>query len=598
MFQEIPKKKPQTPVLDLINSPRDIQTLSPSELETLANEIRGFLLYTIGKTGGHLGAGLGVVELTISLLKVFNLEKDKIVWDVGHQSYPYKILTGRKDYMHLLRKPNGIAPFPSIEESRYDSFGTGHSSTSISAALGLRLATSKDTEENSIISVIGDGALTAGIAFEALNHAAALKRNLLIIVNDNAMSISKNVGGITNYLPDKPIASGQDNDWSKKSENFSKNFFTEMGFKYKGPIDGHNILELLNALESERSDTGPRILHVKTVKGKGYKPSELDPTRSHAISKIEPKDAKAGKTWSHIFGEWLCSKASTCPEIVGITPAMKEGSGLSEFAEKFPKRFFDVGIAEQHAVTFAAGLAAGGLLPVVAIYSTFLQRAFDQLIHDVAIQNLKVMFVADRAGLVEDGPTHSGVFDISFSRIVPNIIVMVPSSESTLTEMLDLGYSHDGPSIVRYPRGVPENKSKEAKVELGKGALLIEGKKVAILNFGALINEAREAANLENYSLADMRFVKPVDQELIKKLSSTHDLLVTLEENTLLGGAGSAVLEVISSNEIETKTMSIAIPDSFIQQDSPNKMREASGLTRDQILGAIRSKLTEVSNLC
>tara|TARA_Y100001935_G_C17265080_1_gene488686 strand:- start:241 stop:1479 length:1239 start_codon:yes stop_codon:yes gene_type:complete len=412
------------------------------------------------------------------------------------------------------------------------------------------------------------------------------------------MSISESVGGVTNYLPSAANDATRKNDWRATSANSPKNFFTEMGFKYRGPIDGHNIPDLLNALDSEKSDKGPRILHIKTVKGKGYKPSEIDPTRSHAISKIEPKSTKTGKTWSHIFGEWLCHKATKHPEIVAITPAMKEGSGLNEFSEKFPRRFFDVGIAEQHAVTFAAGLALGGRFPVVAIYSTFLQRAFDQVIHDVAIQKLKVMFVADRAGLVEDGPTHSGVFDISFSRIIPNMIVMVPSSESTLKEMLDLGFSHEGPSIVRYPRGVPENKNKEAKVELGKGALIRKGKRVAILNFGALINEAEEAANLENYSLADMRFAKPVDQELIKKLSSTHELLVTLEENTFLGGAGSAVLEVISSNEIKAKMLSIAIPDSFIQQDSPKKMREASGLTRDQILRTIRNKLNAISNLC
>ena len=598
MFQEIPKEKPQTPILDLISSPENLQQLPPHELKTLANEIRAFLLYTIGKTGGHLGAGLGVIELTISLLKVFNPEKDKIIWDVGHQSYPYKILTGRKDSMHLLRKPDGIAPFPNIQESRYDHFGTGHSSTSISAALGLRLASRKDKGESNIITVIGDGALTAGQAFEALNHVASLQSDLLIIINDNAMSISESVGGVTNYLPSAANDAIRKNDWRATSANSPKNFFTEMGFKYRGPIDGHNIPELLNALDSEKSDKGPRILHIKTVKGKGYKPSEIDPTRSHAISKIEPKSTKTGKTWSHIFGEWLCHKATKHPEIVAITPAMKEGSGLNEFSEKFPRRFFDVGIAEQHAVTFAAGLALGGRFPVVAIYSTFLQRAFDQVIHDVAIQKLKVMFVADRAGLVEDGPTHSGVFDISFSRIIPNMIVMVPSSESTLKEMLDLGFSHEGPSIVRYPRGIPENKKKEAKVELGKGALIRKGKRVAILNFGALINEAEEAANLENYSLADMRFAKPVDQELIKKLSSTHELLVTLEENTFLGGAGSAVLEVISSNEIKAKMLSIAIPDSFIQQDSPKKMREVSGLTRDQILGTIRNKLDEISNLC
>ena len=592
MFQEIPREKPQTFLLDLINSPQDLERLTLNELEKLADEIRGFLLYTIGQTGGHLGAGLGVVELTISLLKVFNVETDKIIWDVGHQSYPYKILTGRKDSMHLLRKPHGIAPFPSIEESRYDHFGTGHSSTSISAALGLRLAQPKNTEGNNIISVIGDGALTAGLAFEALNHAASLQSNLLVIINDNAMSISKNVGGITNYLPNTPLEAGQKNGLDKKSNNLAKNFFTEMGFKYKGPIDGHNIPELLNALEFEKSDAGPRILHVKTVKGKGYKPSEQDPTRSHAISKIEPKVTEAGKTWSHIFGEWLCRKAKVYPEIVGITPAMKEGSGLSGFAKQFPKRFFDVGIAEQHAVTFAAGLAAGGLFPVVAIYSTFLQRAFDQLIHDVAVQNLKVMFVADRAGLVEDGPTHSGVFDISFSRIIPNIIIMVPSSESALIGMLDLGCAYDGPSLVRYPRGAPQNKNKEEKVELGKGLLLLEGERVAILNFGALINEAREAAELENYSLADMRFVKPIDQELIKELSLTHELLVTLEENTQVGGAGSAVLEVLSSNDIRTKALTIGIPDSFIQQDSPSKMREASSLTKAQIIRAIKKKLT------
>ena len=475
--------------------------------------------------------------------------------------------------------------------SRYDSFGTGHSSTSISAALGLRLATSKDTEENSIISVIGDGALTAGIAFEALNHAATLKTNLLIIINDNAMSISKNVGGITNYLPEKPIAPGQDNDWNKKSENFSKNFFTEMGFKYKGPIDGHNILELLNALESEKSDSGPRILHVKTVKGKGYKPSELDPTRSHAISKIEPKDAKAGKTWSNIFGEWLCSKASTCPEIVGITPAMKEGSGLSEFAEKFPKRFFDVGIAEQHAVTFAAGLAAGGLLPVVAIYSTFLQRAFDQLIHDVAIQNLSVLFAIDRAGVVgPDGKTHAGSYDLSYLRCIPNLVVMAPSDENETHLMLNTGYDYAGPAAVRYPRGVGPGvdvRATDSSLPIGCAEIRREGKNIALLAFGSPLQEALQVGEILDATVVNMRFVKPIDSQLIKSLANDYALLVTLEDNVVMGGAGSAVNEVLAEANIHTTLLNLGLPDRHQEHGSRQELLTDAGLDKDTILSRI-----------
>ena len=621
MFTEIPSKRPETPLLETIMFPDQLRTLNEDDLDTLASELRHFLLYTVGQTGGHLGAGLGVIELTIALHYTLNTPHDRLLWDVGHQAYPHKILTGRRETMHTLRQPDGVAPFPVITESEYDTFGVGHSSTTISAAIGMALAAKLKGEERRTVAVVGDGAMTAGIAFEALNHAAEADANLLVILNDNAMSISHNVGGLARYFArilgsrlyltmregSKKILSRIPHAWelAKRTEEHMKGMvvpgtlFEELGFNYIGPIDGHDVKYLVNTLENIRDLPGPQFLHVVTQKGKGYGPAEASPVGTHSLSKIEAtKNVAAAATpkkpsYSNIFGTWLCDMAEIEPTLVGITPAMREGSDLIEFSERFPDRYHDVAIAEQHAVTLAAGFATQGMKPVVAIYSTFLQRAYDQLIHDVAIQNLDVLFAIDRCGLLEDGPTHSGVFDLAFLRCVPNMIIMAPSDENETRQMLYTGHLHEGPAAVRYPRGNGPGTPIESEMQalpIGKGRILREGQGTAILAFGSMVTPALEVAETLGATVVDMRFVKPLDTELINAVSLTHDLLVTVEENARAGGAGSAVNEHLLGNAISSPVLNIGVPDNFIYQDKPASMLARCGLDADGILAAIRER--------
>jgi 1-deoxy-D-xylulose-5-phosphate synthase len=621
MFTEIPSKRPETPLLETIMFPDQLRTLNEDDLDTLASELRHFLLYTVGQTGGHLGAGLGVIELTIALHYTLNTPHDRLLWDVGHQAYPHKILTGRRETMHTLRQPDGVAPFPVITESEYDTFGVGHSSTTISAAIGMALAAKLKGEERRTVAVVGDGAMTAGIAFEALNHAAEADANLLVILNDNAMSISHNVGGLARYFArilgsrlyltmregSKKILSRIPHAWelAKRTEEHMKGMvvpgtlFEELGFNYIGPIDGHDVKYLVNTLENIRDLPGPQFLHVVTQKGKGYGPAEASPVGTHSLSKIEATKnvaaAAAPKkpSYSNIFGTWLCDMAEIEPTLVGITPAMREGSDLIEFSERFPDRYHDVAIAEQHAVTLAAGFATQGMKPVVAIYSTFLQRAYDQLIHDVAIQNLDVLFAIDRCGLLEDGPTHSGVFDLAFLRCVPNMIIMAPSDENETRQMLYTGHLHEGPAAVRYPRGNGPGTPIESEMQalpIGKGRILREGQGTAILAFGSMVTPALEVAETLGATVVDMRFVKPLDTELINAVSLTHDLLVTVEENARAGGAGSAVNEHLLGNAISSPVLNIGVPDNFIYQDKPASMLARCGLDADGILAAIRER--------
>jgi len=576
VFEEIPTSRPDTPLLDQIESPSDVRALAAEQLPELAYELRHFLLYTVGQTGGHFGAGLGVIELTIALHRVFETPREQLFWDVGHQTYPHKILTGRRDQMSMLRRPGGPAPFPSRDESEFDVFGTGHSSTSISAALGMQLAKPVDDTSQAVV-VIGDGAMTAGMAFEALNHVAACGADLLIVLNDNAMSISENVGGLADYFAREVSVPGS--------------IFEDLGIRYSGPVDGHDIDSLVETLETLKTQRGPRLLHVHTRKGKGYGPAEASPVDSHSLTKLEKQSQNKPPSYSSLFGEWAIARAKTDSRLFAITPAMKEGSGLAGFAETYPERFHDVAIAEQHAVTFAAGLAAGGAKPVVAIYSTFLQRAYDQVIHDVAIQGLDVLFAVDRASLLEDGPTHSGVFDLSFMRAIPNLIIMAPATDWAMRAMLDFGYAYEGPAMVRYPRGSAEPGSEEATVELGKGSILREGKRVAILSFGALRSVAHTVAEDSNWTLVDMRFIKPLDESLISELASSHDLLVTIEENAVAGGAGSAVGEFLARDGIRTDLLTIGVPDRFIEPNVPAEMRVDSGLTAEGIIASIDARL-------
>lgn len=590
MFHEIPTTRPDTPLLDRTNLPRDLRALETGELPQLATELRHFLLYTVGRTGGHFGAGLGVVELTIALHYCFETPRDKLIWDVGHQTYPHKILTGRRDAMATLRQKGGLAPFPSREESEYDVFGVGHSSTSISAALGFALADS--TGEAQTVVVIGDGAMTAGMAFEALNHVAATRANMLIVLNDNAMSISENVGGLANYFARNISAKDLSGD-PITSNSPPGSIFRDLGFHYTGPIDGHNLDDLLANLRQLQKVQGPRILHIITTKGKGYSPAESAPVKSHALTKLEKQHEKKQKTYSNIFGEWLTEKAAHDARLIAITPAMKEGSDLVSFADRFPDRFHDVAIAEQHAVTLAAGLAAGGAKPVIAIYSTFLQRAFDQLIHDVALQNLDVLFAVDRASLLEDGPTHSGVFDLAFARSIPNITLMTPASEEELKLMLEAGYEHQGPCVVRYPRGgAVHSGGKIPPVRIGLAEVLSRGSRVAILSFGSMVAPCRIVAEKNGFTLVNMRFVKPMDLRLISDMAQAHELIVTCEENVIQGGAGSAVNEVIAEAGIKVGILNLGVPDAFIEQDSPAEMRDACGLTEEGIGAAIEKRLS------
>jgi 1-deoxy-D-xylulose-5-phosphate synthase len=623
MLEEIPLTRPQTPLLDAIDSPADLKQLEPDQLIELAEELRLFLLYAVGQTGGHLGAGLGVVELTIALHYVFNTPKDRLIWDVGHQAYPHKILTGRRDRMLTMRQAGGLAAFPSRKESEYDAFGVGHSSTSISAALGMMLAAEMQDQDQHTIAVIGDGAMTAGMAFEALNHAGHLDKNILVVLNDNNMSISNNVGGLSSYFArmwaSKPynfIRTGSKRVLSKippalkaahRAEEYMKGMvspgtlFEEIGFNYIGVIDGHDTLGLVDILSNIKTLRGPQLLHIVTQKGKGYAASENDPFGMHAMSKISPASKSTGNglqsspTYSQVFGDWLCDMATSEPLLVGITPAMGEGSGMKRFAEEFPDRFHDVAIAEQHSLTFAAGMACDGLKPVVAIYSTFLQRAYDQLIHDIALQDLNVLFAIDRAGLVgEDGPTHAGSFDLSFLRCIPNMIVMTPSDENETRRLLSTGFAHRGPAAVRYPRGKGPGTPLEATLEpvaIGKGVIRRQGKSVAILAFGSMVTPALQAAEQLDASVIDMRFVKPLDTDLVEAMARSHQLLVTVEENAVMGGAGSAVNEHLLQADYRIPILNLGLPDRFLDQGKVPEMLAAVGLDSETIAAAIKAKL-------
>ena len=618
IFKKIPTEKPLTPILDKVNYPADIRSFSVLELENLSNELREFLLYSVGQSGGHLGGGLGVVELTIALHYLFNTPYDNLVWDVGHQAYPHKILTGRKDQIQSIRHKNGLAPFPAIHESEYDAFGVGHSSTSISAILGMAMASKDSLPEKKHIAVIGDGAMTAGMAFEALSHGGHLKPNVLVILNDNDMSISENIGGLSNYFSRiwaskiykgikksgasalKPLP--QAYHLARKVETQMKamvapgSIFEELGFNYIGPIDGHNIKELLEVIGNLKDFDGPQFLHVITKKGAGLDAAEADRIGFHAIGKINSikSDSTPKPKYQDIFSDWIVDMAEADKNLVAITPAMREGSGLVEFSKKFPERYFDVAIAEQHSVTFAAGLAKENKKPVVAIYSTFLQRAYDQLIHDVAVQNLDVTFALDRAGLVgEDGPTHSGNYDIAYLRCIPNIILMTPSNENETRLLLTTAYKYKGPAAVRYPRGTGPNSTVEfalEPLEIGKAKLIREGKSnIIFLNFGALLNEAEIVSKEMDMTLIDMRFVKPLDEDMLHKYLNNADMFVSLEDGSISGGAGSAVQEYCGRNNIIIKSLLFGIPDEFIDHASREEMLDQAGLSATKILDKLKT---------
>ena len=617
------------PLLSLINSPEDLRLLNKDQLPQLCQELRAYLLESVSQTSGHLASGLGTVELTVALHYVYKTPFDQLIWDVGHQAYPHKILTGRRDQMSTIRQKDGIHPFPWREESEFDVLSVGHSSTSISAGLGIAIAAERENAGRKTVCVIGDGAITAGMAFEALNHAGSVHTDMLVILNDNEMSISENVGALNNHLA--RIFSGSIystlRDGSKKIldkvppvKNFMKKteehmkgvmfspestLFEELGFNYIGPVDGHNIDELVATLTNMRNLKGPQLLHIKTKKGKGYEPAEKDPIGFHGVPKFDPISGELPKnnskpTYSKIFGDWLCEMAEKDSKIIGITPAMREGSGMVEFSQRFPKQYFDVAIAEQHAVTFATGLAIGGYKPVVAIYSTFLQRAYDQLIHDVAIQNLPVLFAIDRAGIVgADGPTHQGAFDLSFMRCIPNMIIMTPSDENECRQMLYTGYQCGKPAAVRYPRGnaIGVELTPLEMLPIGKSRLIREGQKIAILNFGTLLPSALEAAEKLNATVADMRFVKPIDIEMINVLAQTHDYLVTLEENAIQGGAGSAVAEVLNSSGKSTALLQLGLPDYFIPQATQQEALKDLGLDSKGIEEKILHFIEKQGNL-
>ena len=617
------------PLLSLINSPEDLRLLNKEQLPQLCQELRGYLLESVSQTSGHLASGLGTVELTVALHYVYKTPFDQLIWDVGHQAYPHKILTGRRDQMSTIRQKDGIHPFPWREESEFDVLSVGHSSTSISAGLGIAVAAERENAGRKTVCVIGDGAITAGMAFEALNHAGSVHTDMLVILNDNEMSISENVGALNNHLA--RIFSGSIystlRDGSKKIldkvppvKNFMKKteehmkgvmfspestLFEELGFNYIGPVDGHNIDELVATLTNMRNLKGPQFLHIKTKKGKGYAPAEKDPIGFHGVPKFDPISGELPKhntkpTYSKIFGDWLCKMAEKDSKIIGITPAMREGSGMVEFSQRFPEQYFDVAIAEQHAVTFATGLAIGGYKPVVAIYSTFLQRAYDQLIHDVAIQNLPVLFAIDRAGIVgADGPTHQGAFDLSFMRCIPNMIIMTPSDENECRQMLYTGYQCGKPAAVRYPRGnaIGVELTPLEMLSIGKSRLIREGQKIAILNFGTLLPSALEAAEKLNATVVDMRFVKPIDIEMINVLAQTHDYLVTLEENAIQGGAGSAVAEVLNSSGKSTALLQLGLPDYFIPQATQQEALKDLGLDSKGIEEKILNFIAKQDNL-
>ena len=616
-FFEIPKNLPETPLLDSVNYPSELRKLSKQELKQLADELREFLIYSVSKSGGHFGAGLGVIELTLALHYVFNTPEDNLVWDVGHQSYPHKIITGRKDAISSIRSKGGLHPFTNIEESNYDAFGAGHSSTSISAVLGMAVA----QPEKQHIAIIGDGAMTAGMAYEALAHAGSIESNVLVILNDNSMSISKNTGGFSNYLAKiwasrfyTSIREGgktalrfipSAKNFAKRAETHFKGMFTpgtlfeELGFNYIGPMDGHNLNEMLRTLETLKKVKGPKFLHLITKKGKGFAPAEENPIGFHALNKIEnSKEKTNGKKYSQVFGEWLCKQLDEGKdELIAITPAMSEGSGMNDFAKKYPNNFYDVAIAEQHSMTFAAGLAKEGKKPILAIYSTFLQRAYDQLIHDVALQKLDVTLAIDRAGFVGgDGATHAGIFDVAFLRCIPNMVIMSPSDENECWKMLSTGFNYSGPAAIRYPRGEGPGADVIADsnelIEIGKAKIINENNSdIVVMSFGNMLGLAEEISEELNCSLVDMRFIKPLDEELIENFASKCKHIITIEENTVSGGAGSAVNEFLSTLNASDKLKIIGVPDEFPIVGDQRDQREAAGLTKETILKKLSTEL-------
>jgi len=608
------------PLLKDIELPADVRKLNKEQLTDLSNELREYLTHTVSLSGGHFSAGLGTVELTVALHYVFNTPVDQLVWDVGHQAYPHKILTGRKDQMPTIRTKDGICAFPNRTESEYDAFGVGHSSTSISAALGMAIASQLRGEDKRMVAIIGDGSITGGMAFEAMNHAGAIDANLLVILNDNDMAISPNVGAMNNYFTrvissklyssvreeSKKVLSKMPSVWdlARKTEEHVKGMivpgtlFEELGFNYIGPIDGHDVDMLVDTLQNIRDLSGPVFLHIVTKKGKGYAPAEKDPLAYHGVPAFDPMKDSLPKsapsphpTYTQVFGSWLCDTAEKDQRLLGITPAMREGSGLVEFSQRFPDRYFDVAIAEQHAVTLAAGQACQGGKPVVAIYSTFLQRAYDQLIHDVAIQNLDVLFALDRAGLVgPDGPTHAGCYDYSFLRCIPNMLIMAPADENECRQMLTTGYNHVGPAAVRYPRGKGPGTvvSKElTDLDIGKAEIRHQGGRIAILAWGSMVTPALEAGKKLGATVINMRFIKPIDEEMILEMAKTHDVLVTIEENVISGGAGSAVNNYLQAQQILMPVLNIGLPDSFVEQGTREELLAICGLDTQGISKSI-----------
>jgi 1-deoxy-D-xylulose-5-phosphate synthase len=609
------------PLLSHINIPEDLRNMPHDKLTCISNELRNFLLNSVSKSSGHFASGLGTIELTVALHYVYNTPFDHLIWDVGHQAYPHKILTGRREQLHTIRQKDGLHPFPWREESEYDTLSVGHSSTSISAALGLAVAAEKEGKNRKTVAVIGDGAMTAGMAFEALNHAGDIKKDMLVILNDNDMSISKNVGALNNHLakllsgsiftgfregskkllgtipPIKELASRAEEHL--KGMVVPSTFFEELGFNYIGPIDGHDVDSLVATIKNMRNLKGPQFLHVVTTKGKGYQAAEQDPIKYHAVPKFNPEETNLPKskpslpTYSKIFGDWLCKTAEVDNKLVAVTPAMAEGSGMVEFSQRFPEQYFDVAIAEQHAITYAAGLAIGGQKPVVAIYSSFLQRGYDQFIHDVAIQNLPVMFAVDRAGIVgADGATHQGVFDLSFLRCIPNTIIMAPSNERECQLMLNTGHQLNGPSIVRYPRGNGTGETLpgvDETIDIGKGVTIRQGNKIALLSFGTMLAQAKITAEALNASLVDMRFVKPLDESLIEQLFTNHDVLVTIEDNAIAGGAGSGVNEYLLAQDKAVQILNIGVADHFVKHGTQEEVHHELGLDAQGIIAKITS---------
>ena len=616
-----------TPLLDEINSPADLRKIPEAQLKQVVEELRQYLLHTVSRIGGHFAASLGVTELTVALHYLYNTPEDRLVWDVGHQAYIHKILTGRKERLHTIRQWDGLAPFPKRDESEYDTFGVGHSSTSIGAALGMSIAAARTGSDRKSIAIIGDGGLTAGMAFEALNHAGDIHSDLLVILNDNNMSISPNVGALSNRFAQlisgkiystmrkgsKKVLSNIPNalEIAKRAEEHVKGLivpgtlFEEFGFNYIGPVDGHDLDALLTTLKNVKELEGPQFLHVITRKGKGYGPAEDDPVKYHGVTPFDPCKGiqpatgkpKSGPTYSKVFGDWACDMAKLDKRFAAITPAMREGSGLVRFEQEHPEQYFDVAIAEQHSVTVAAGMACDGLKPVVAIYSTFLQRGYDQLIHDVVVQELPVMFAIDRAGCVgADGPTHNGAYDLSFMRCLPNFVIMAPADENECRQMLYTGFQLDGPAAVRYPRGTGpgvEVQEEMTAFPIGKAEVRREGKQIAILAFGSMVSVAEQVGEELDATVVNMRFVKPVDEDLIIDICANYDLIVTLEENVVQGGAGSAVNECIAAHGIEQRIANIGLPDSLLHHGSPNDMLKEAGLDYEGVLNSIQTFIND-----